>query len=105
MLCDDCSKKHICTTLCPEAELYTSQDNEEWHDEGEDTYICEERLMIFNPKTGAEKPLISTMERAVLCRLGSGMSKKEISKELRISINYTGNLCRRLRAKSTRLFR
>jgi len=104
MLCNDCDKRGICSTLCcPEAELSASQDDVDWHDEGVTMFYRGEELRIFNSGTGVERAYFSHMEKAVLLRLGEGETRKEISRSLNITGVYLRTIIKRLRDKALHL--
>lgn len=77
-LCLTCPKRSVCSCLCPEAEVYASQD-----------VTPQRELTIGLPRYGSwpesvEKSLFTDLERKVIHALASGKSRKEISKLLNI---------------------
>lgn len=107
--CTTCPKRDLCTSLCPEAELYVSQDEVKWNDTGithkeprmgedfvdESLYSDPDtgRLRVYNPTRGTDELFLSDMEIDIASRLVHGQSRAQIAKELKIS---TGNLRKRI---------
>ena len=60
MICDDCDKKHICTTLCPEAELYVNKDEKKWASSPISYYHCGDELRVFDVTTNGQFELHKT---------------------------------------------
>ena len=78
-LCDDCPKKDICQTLCPEAELYANQD-----------YVPQKQLVFTHqnikkwPEKDARRAYTVT-EMAILNALADGLTRECICKVLGIT--------------------
>lgn len=80
MLCDDCNKRNLCNSLCPEAELYVNQD-----------HIPQREMPIGLPKYS--KPsieqvsniLLTKREKEIVTLLGSGLSRADVCQLLKIS--------------------
>ena len=105
MLCQDCPKRNICTELCEKVEVYVSQDEIDWG-ETPTIYVDPDNqvLRVFNPKSREpDKAYLTDIEKSVLRRLGSGMTRQEISKDLNITRHYIRNICLRLKHKASQL--
>jgi len=104
-ICTKCEKRNLCQGLCPEVELYANQDHVEWS-EAPVKYADPEtdELRVFDVTIGTDKPYLSKTEKAVLSRLGSGMTRKEISEDLSMSRDYVKKVCHRLKDKAGQLF-
>ena len=103
-LCQSCNKRELCKALCPEAELYVSQDERDWG-ETPTTYVDpdSQELRVFDPVTGADDPMLSPFEKVVLSRLVDGHSRKRIAASLGISREYLKKIIQRLRKKTGQL--
>jgi DNA-binding NarL/FixJ family response regulator len=78
-LCTECPSRAICSTLCPEAELYAKQDE-----------AAQRELTIGLPRYGQwpepfEKSPFTPTEKKILHALVDGKTRSEIAKELGIS--------------------
>lgn len=78
-LCVTCPNRPLCSTLCPEAELYVKQDE-----------IGQKELLIGIPRYGkwpesVNKSLFTKRERRVIDALLDGKTKAEIVKDLGIT--------------------
>ena len=103
VLCSECADKETCTELCEEVEKYISQDEVEWKETPITIYTQGEELRVFDTEIGKDVAYLSSMEKAVLCRLGEGKTRNEIAKDLGISRHYTKTLCLRLKNKTAQL--
>ena len=80
MFCQDCAQKAVCSSLCPEAEMFISQDEVKSHD-----------LTIGLPRFGKLPPIkrpstpLSEKQAEILKQIGKGKRKKEICKLLKIT--------------------
>ena len=80
MLCQDCSKRQYCSSLCPEAELYASQEEKPQREK-----------TIGLPRYGRFPTTISNVyltkiEKRIITLLGQGLTRKQISQALKISM-------------------
>lgn len=96
-------KREICQTLCPEAELYAAQDEVKWTEAPISVYSDGDELRVFDDGKGVNKPLLTSIEKAVLRRLGEGETRAEIAKGLNITRHYVRNICLRLKGKASQL--
>jgi DNA-binding NarL/FixJ family response regulator len=89
MLCQDCPKKDLCVSLCPEAELIANQDEVKQHDS---------LLGLLPPKPFPklkEKTYLTKREREIVTLLGMGLSREDVCKVLEITrVNLRNHLCR-----------
>jgi len=81
MLCNECPKRAVCSSLCPEAELYASQDE-----------VAQRELPVGLPKYSVKIQWgvsihLTKMEREILTLLARGLSREDICKTLDISRN------------------
>lgn len=67
MLCNECNKRDLCTSLCPEAEVYVNQDAPNYHRAGEGVH--------YTPR-----------EKQILALLAKGNTKALIRKYLKLSV-------------------
>jgi DNA-binding NarL/FixJ family response regulator len=75
-LCTECTKRALCSTLCPEAELYVKQDE-----------VSQRELTIGDIRYGRwpespEKSIFTEKERQVIPLLLDGKTRKQIGKLL-----------------------
>jgi DNA-binding NarL/FixJ family response regulator len=93
MPCQDCPKRHLCSELCPEAELIVSQDE-----------VSLRELPIGLPRHGSFPDLISNIplterEKQIVTLLGQGMDRDVICKLLNITRGNLRIVICRLRKK------
>lgn len=96
-LCTDCPKRPHCNTLCPEAELYASQD---WEDLQEITVGLPE----YSKEDIAEKELQRKLnkfyqlprKKQVLTLLERGLPRKEVCQILGITKENLRDIIRRI---------
>ena len=79
MLCDTCSNRDLCTSLCPEAELYVKQD-----------YHPQREKPIGLPKpsrwpTQVSNIYLTPSEVEILTLLGQGLSRADVCQVLKIT--------------------
>jgi DNA-binding NarL/FixJ family response regulator len=79
-LCNYCTKRELCTGLCPEAEAYANQDAGEYHKPGE---------VHFTPT-----------EKRILSLLASGRTRKQIGYYLKLSAHALEEHISNLRKKA-----
>ena len=93
-LCRTCTKRSICSSLCPEAEVYANQDAVEQRD-------LTIGLPIYGPKwpEPAEKSAFTYLELKIMHALASGKSRAEISKLLNIKRETVRSVIRNIRKK------
>ena len=103
MLCQECSKKPTCTKLCKEAEEYVGQDHVDWGETPVSVYTHKEELRVYDPDTGVDKPMLSSREKEILHALGTGFTRDQIAKKLKISKATVRSHIRNLREKACRL--
>lgn len=103
-ICTECKKRNSCTELCEKAEEHANQDYVDWG-ATPTTYQdpSSEELRVFDPVKGIDKPYLSKREKAVLSRLGSGMTRHEIAEDLSLSRVNLRAICSRLRKKALQL--
>ena len=94
-LCTNCTKRNLCSSLCPEAEMYASQDE-----------VKLRELTVGAPEYGSlewpepiEKPLFTKREQQVISRLLDGKSREEIALDLGITRDNVRNIIQRIRKK------
>ena len=95
MLCQECTKKLLCTSLCPEAELYVSQDE-----------IPQRELTIGMPiyvdkpwPEPKQKPLFTSMEMRVLDTLLDGRTRNQTAQLLGITRHSVREHLKNIRKK------
>ena len=81
MLCNECDKRDLCVSLCPEAEAYANQDDPNYHKAGEGVH--------FTPR-----------EKQILALLAKGNTKALIRKYLKLSVHGLNVHISNLRKKS-----
>jgi len=79
MLCDQCEKRAFCSSLCPEAELFISQDE-----------APQRELTIGLPKFGqfpnsVSKTYLTDMQNRIMNLMGQGLDRRQICESLDIS--------------------
>jgi len=100
-LCTDCPKRPLCSSLCPEAELYVKQDE-----------VSRQEIPIGLPiygngewPEGKDKSLFTKAEVALLSRLVDGRDREQIAEELGITRHSLKLRIQRLRKKRLNLLR
>jgi len=85
-LCTSCNKRELCRTLCPEAELFVSQDQVDWC-ETPAIHISQdkEHLAVFEPKHKVKTVTLSTLETKVTMALSAGYNRTQICVMLGLS--------------------
>lgn len=105
MLCNECDKREICQTLCPEAEAYANQD-----------YILSSEFTITEIKTDPHEKFnewnikkwpdfkpeeaFTRRQQEVLHALFQGKTRKEVAKSLNISIATVRSHIRYIRKRT-----
>ena len=94
MLCQDCSKRQYCSSLCPEAELYASQEEKPQREK-----------TIGLPRYGKFPSRISNdflteFESSILTLLGQGLTKQQIAKALKMTMHSLRTHIYNIRKKS-----
>ena len=99
-LCSDCDKREMCVGLCPEAEVYVSQDNVEWK-ETPRIYTDPDRneLRVFYEDTGRDYPALSKTEKAILSHLAQRKSMRQIALELELSYDNVRKVLSNIKKK------
>lgn len=93
MLCDECPHRSVCSSLCPEAELYAGQDK-----------VSQREKPIGLPRYG-RMPMpkreikFTKKEEEIVRFLAKGTSKKKICETLEITSGYYDVLWSRLKKK------
>jgi len=90
--------------LGEEIEKYINQDQVKWTESPISIYVDGEHLRVYDTKIKRDKPFLSNKEKAILCRLGAGMTREEIAEDLNISIHYVRTICWRVKNKASQLF-
>jgi len=93
MLCEECNKKHLCTTLCPEAELFINQDTVPQR---------EKTVGLPTPKPWPEfisSVYLTKMQREIVTLLGRGLTRKDVCQTLEITRVALRMHMKRLREK------
>lgn len=94
MLCQECSKRSICSSLCPEAELYVSQDE-----------VRQRELPVGLPHYSAgrmptpRKVKLSKRERQIVTLQIDGKTNQEMSQSLNITLKNIHNIVSRIKRK------
>lgn len=84
-LCDECHKKSICNTLCPEAEMFASQDQ-----------VCQKEITVseigvningLNIENWPVKDTFSPKQAQIANALGLGYTHRRVCQIFQISSN------------------
>jgi DNA-binding NarL/FixJ family response regulator len=92
MLCDTCSNRDLCTSLCPEAELYVKQDH---------VPQKEEPIGILKPHRWPKisNLYLTRIETSIVSLKAQGLTIIEISQILNISRNSVDQHIHRIKQK------
>jgi DNA-binding NarL/FixJ family response regulator len=105
-MCNHCTKRSICRSLCPEAEAYANQDQVEW-EETPRMYTLDngEKVRVFRVSSredldDEENQSFTPTEKKVLHLLGEGNTRDEIAQQLDISRDNLRKVISNLRKKA-----
>lgn len=92
-LCDSCNQRHLCSDLCPEAELFASQDQ-----------VYEREKTIGLPRYGkfpasASNIPLTPMQKKIVTLLGQGLNRADVCQVLKISNGSLRAHIKRLKKK------
>ena len=78
-LCDKCTHRSICSSLCPEALMYAEQD-----------YVHQREVVIGLPimrpyPSGVSNTYLTKREQSIVTLLGMGLTRKDICQLLSMS--------------------
>jgi DNA-binding NarL/FixJ family response regulator len=96
-LCTDCPKRPLCSSLCPEAELYVKQD------EVEQRELNLGLIRHGKWPENRDKSLFTRMEKKILSLLSDGQTREQIAQELEITREALKKHIKRLRLKGTKI--
>lgn len=86
-LCTSCNKRELCAVLCPEAELFVSQDQADW---GATPVLYRsqdgEHIPVFDPRMVREATVtLSPLETKVAVAINAGYTREQVAEITGIS--------------------
>ena len=85
-MCASCTKRKLCSSLCPEASAQVSEEYADWKDEPISPMFCfGEELRVFHSPATPPLSSFTGREREILNAFAGGFTRNETAKKLNIS--------------------